>query len=206
VAAEEDGTVQLYQASLSTREQRELARAERIIVRGLRSFLEVGAALIKIRDKRLYRQQYETFEDYVWRRWELSRPRAYELCAASEVVEDLSAVADIRLLPENERQARPLTRLKEPSQWRRAWQAAVKVAAAESAPRDRTRHGGSSSAVGRQGPHRTGVGRRGTLRLRVAGQNPVGYPATALSVRLSVGRDLWERRFLGELAEAQAVL
>jgi hypothetical protein len=44
----------------------------------------------------------------VWRRWELSRPRAYELCAASDVVAGLSAIADIRTLPENQAQARPL--------------------------------------------------------------------------------------------------
>jgi hypothetical protein len=91
-------------------------------------------ALKAIRDKRLYRQQYDTFEEYCVRRWELSRPRAYELCAASEVMADLSAIADIGPLPENEAQARPLTRLKAPAQWRRAWQTAVNLAAAEERP------------------------------------------------------------------------
>jgi hypothetical protein len=100
----------------------------------LKSFLEVGLALKGIRDKKLYRQHYDTFEEYCIRRWELSRPRAYELCAASEVVEDLSAIADIPLLPENEAQTRPLTRLKDPAQWRRAWHTAVKLAAAEKRP------------------------------------------------------------------------
>ena len=129
-----NGSIQLYRASLTTREQSLFARAERTIAKGLKSFLEVGMALKEIRDKRLYRQQYDTFEEYCARRWELSRPRAHELCAASEVVTDLSAVADIRLLPENERQTRPLTRLKDPAQWRRAWQSAVKLAAAEKRP------------------------------------------------------------------------
>ena len=91
-------------------------------------------ALKEIRDRRLYRQQYDTFEEYCFQRWDVSRPRAYELCAASEVVADLSAIADIRVLPENEAQARPLTRLKDPAQWRRAWEAAVKLAAAEERP------------------------------------------------------------------------
>ena len=127
--AHDNGSIQLYQASLTTREQREFARAERTIARGLRSFLTVGAALLAIRDNRLYRQDYDTFEEYCIRRWELSRPRAYELCAASDIVVDLSAMADIRLLPENERQTRPLTRLKDPAQWRRAWNAAVTMAA-----------------------------------------------------------------------------
>jgi hypothetical protein len=33
----------------------------------LKSFLEAGLALKEIRDKRLYRQDYRTFEDYVSR-------------------------------------------------------------------------------------------------------------------------------------------
>lgn len=91
-------------------------------------------ALKEIRDRRLYRQHYDTFEEYCIQRWDVSRPRAYELCAASEVVANLSAIADIRLLPENEAQARPLTRLKDPAQWRRAWHTAVKLAAAQKRP------------------------------------------------------------------------
>ena len=136
MAANENHAVQLYQtlSPLTTRERRDFERAERTIARGLKSFMEVGMALKEIRDRRLYRQQYDTFEEYCVRRWDVSRPRAYELCAASEVVADLSAIADIQLLPENEAQARPLTRLKDPAQWRRAWQTAVKLAAAEKRP------------------------------------------------------------------------
>jgi hypothetical protein len=113
---------------------RDFERAERTIAKGLKSFLEVGLALKDIRDKRLYRQLYRTFEEYCARRWDFSRPRAYELCAASEVVADLSANADIKLLPENEAQARPLTRLKEPEQRRRAWRTAITLAAAQERP------------------------------------------------------------------------
>jgi len=125
--------LQLYKTSavLSTRELRQFERAERTIAKGLKSFLEVGMALKEIRDSRLYRQLYATFEEYCVSRWELSRPRAYELCAASEVVSDLSAIADIRLLPENEAQARPLTRLKALKHRKRAWLLALKTAKAE---------------------------------------------------------------------------
>ena len=56
--AHDNASIQLYQASLTTREQRDFARAERTIARGLKSFLEVGLALKEIRDKRLYRQRY----------------------------------------------------------------------------------------------------------------------------------------------------
>jgi|GEM_PF-1417061 len=119
---------------LSAREHRALQRAEGTIAKGMRAFVAVGLALMEIRDRRLYREHYGTFEEYCFRRWEISRPRGYELCAAAEVVEDLSAIADIRLLPENEAQTRPLTRLKDPAQWRRAWSMAVKAAAAEGRP------------------------------------------------------------------------
>jgi hypothetical protein len=134
VAANENRSVQLYRASLTTREQREFGRAERTIAKGLKSFLEVGMALKEIRDKRLYRQQYDTFEEYVAQRWEMSRPRAYQLCAASEVMADLSTIVDIGLLPESEAQTRPLTRLKDPAHWRLAWHTAVTLAAAEERP------------------------------------------------------------------------
>ena len=127
--APDNGSIQIFRASLTTREQRELGRAERTIARGLKSFLAVGMALKEIRDKRLYRQHFDTFEEYVAKRWELSRTRAYELCAASEVVADLSAIADIRFLPENEAQARPLSRLKLPDQRERAWNVALERAA-----------------------------------------------------------------------------
>jgi hypothetical protein len=73
VAAHDNGSLQRCQASLTTQEQREFAHAERTIARGLKSFLAVGMALKEIRDKRLYRQHYDTFEEYVWRRWELRR-------------------------------------------------------------------------------------------------------------------------------------
>lgn len=121
-------------AALSSVEQRVFDRAERTIARGLRSFLEVGMALKEIRDRRLYRQLYSTFEEYCARRWDFSRPRAYELVAASEVVADLSAIADTEVLPENEAQARPLTRLKDAAARRRAWHTAVTMAAAEERP------------------------------------------------------------------------
>ena len=61
--AHDHGSIQLYRTSLTTREQREFARAERTIARGLKSFLAVGMALKEIRDNRLCRQQYDSFEE-----------------------------------------------------------------------------------------------------------------------------------------------
>lgn len=61
--AHDHGSIQLHQAALTTREQREFARAESTIARGLKSFLAVGLALKETRDQRLYRQQYDSFEE-----------------------------------------------------------------------------------------------------------------------------------------------
>lgn len=63
-----------------------------------------------------------------------SRPRAYQLCAASEVMADLSTNVDNRLLPESEAQARPLTLLKGTNHRKRAWEMAMRLAAAEGRP------------------------------------------------------------------------
>lgn len=61
-----------------------LDRHEETIRRGLTTFVEVGNALAAIRDGRLYRLEFETFEAYVAERWGWTRDRAYKLIAASE--------------------------------------------------------------------------------------------------------------------------
>ncbi len=47
---------------LSTGERAVLIRAEATIERGLTSFIAVGEALSEVRDSRLYREEYGTFE------------------------------------------------------------------------------------------------------------------------------------------------
>ena len=116
-------------APLSESERGEFTRLDHIVKRGMHGFLAVGNALKEIRDHRLCREKYKTFEQYVARQHDLSRPRAYELIGASEVVQqlsgsDLSANGRQKVLPVNVRQARPLLRL-EDGQRAEVW-AAVK--------------------------------------------------------------------------------
>ena len=102
----------------------ELQRCESVIETGFQTFVEVGSALLKIRDDRLYRSSHGTFENYCSERWELSRPRAYQLIEAAKVVGNLSTIVD---KPSLESQARPLATLpaeKQPI----AWKAAVESA------------------------------------------------------------------------------
>ncbi len=49
---------------LSTDEQTQLTTHETTINAGLQTFHEVGNALLAIREARLYRQDFATFEDY----------------------------------------------------------------------------------------------------------------------------------------------
>ena len=103
---------------LTTTEQTELVENESVIERGLKTFHEVGNALLSIRDKRLYRQAFKTFEEYCDKRWQISRPRAFQLMEAARVADNLSTIVDI--LPANESQTRPLTQL-EPEAQRVVW-------------------------------------------------------------------------------------
>ncbi len=95
-------------SALTIHENQKLNALENTIARGLKYYIEVGAALLAIRDERLYRAQYGTFEDYCEARWNMSRRHAYRLIEANEVVE---AVRPIGHIPANEAQARELATL-----------------------------------------------------------------------------------------------
>jgi hypothetical protein len=110
---------------LSADEQIELEECEAIIERGLQTFYEVGAALLRVRELRLYRIEHSSFEAYCAERWGISRPRAYQFIEAAEVRSNLSTIVDT--LPMTESQARPLARL-EPDQQREVWQQALQRA------------------------------------------------------------------------------
>lgn len=94
-----------------------LQALESVIERGKQTFIEVGKALLEIRDSRLYLENHTTFEDYCRARWGWSRPRAYQLIEAAA----MSTVVDIQ----NERQARELAPLRdEPEKAKQVWEQA----------------------------------------------------------------------------------
>ena len=49
-----------------------------------------GLALMEIRDGRLYRAEFGTFEEYCNQRWGWERAHAYRLIDAAQVVENVS--------------------------------------------------------------------------------------------------------------------
>lgn len=161
---------------LTKDESNALAVAETVIARGLRTFNEVGQALLAVRDGQLYRADFPTFEAYCSQRWQISRPRAYELMAAATVV---SAIADKGLpLPSNEGQARELARVPE-AQRAEVWRETI----------ERTE--GKPTAAAIRETHAPAL-IPGTGNQTSAGQNPTELPGQQdlADVFLSVVDDL----------------
>jgi hypothetical protein len=104
-----------------------LSECEAIIERGMKTFVDVGNALLEIRENKLYREAFGTFEDYCRERWGMAQGTAYRMIYASEVVRNLRSSPIGELLPTTESQARPLASL-EPAQQVEAWQRAVETA------------------------------------------------------------------------------
>jgi len=112
---------------LNDGEKQELTTLEFAIEKNLRFFFEVGIALMRIRDRRLYRAEYATFEEYCRKKWDMGRAHACRLIDSAGVMKALSPMGDkgpsgeplgaangqcgIPLLPQNERQVRPLLQL-----------------------------------------------------------------------------------------------
>ncbi|MGC1214122.1 MAG: DUF4326 domain-containing protein [Micromonospora sp.] len=96
-----------------------LADCEQRIERGLKTFVEVGTSLATIRDNRLYRAEFGTFEDYCQDRWGFDRTRAQNFITAARTVLEISNTG--LPAPERESQARELARVPEPERadiWR----------------------------------------------------------------------------------------
>lgn len=119
--------LELFDApELTVSECDRLTALESTIERGLQTFVDVGTALLEIRDSRLYRQTFGTFEEYCRDRWGFTRMHASRLIAAAEVVGNVTDRLQIQA-PANIEQTRPLAGLPVDLQ-REAWQRAVDTA------------------------------------------------------------------------------
>jgi hypothetical protein len=104
---------------------RRLAQLEAVIKTYRQDFYSVGKALKEIRDGRHYQKlSFRSFESYVRIRWDMGRSHAYRLIEAFCVIDNLSPIGE--LLPKNEAQVRPLTKLDAFSQ-RRLWRDFLKT-------------------------------------------------------------------------------
>jgi hypothetical protein len=91
--------------ALTVAEKTQLEQSEAVIASGLVTFADVGRDLLKIRDGRLYKVGFSTFEAYCKARWDMGKAHAYRLIEAANVVSSLSPMGD---KPTNERQVRAL--------------------------------------------------------------------------------------------------
>lgn len=105
---------------LSNKEQGDLTSLESKIDSGLGTFIDVGQALMAIRDRLLYRETADTFEDYVRDRFDMSRRRAYQQIDAAAVG---GVVCNLLHIPPPAREShvRPLVRLKDEQLQKTAW-------------------------------------------------------------------------------------
>src|SRR4030042_6085647 len=108
---------------LSTTERVRLEQYEKIIERGKQTFIEVGSALMSIRESRLYRATHATFEDYCRERWGWSQRNVNYQIKAAEIAAHLGTAVP---KPEAEKHVRPLAGL-EPKDQAEAWGEAVKT-------------------------------------------------------------------------------
>lgn len=98
-------------APLSKVERARFQKLDKAVQSGIGAFVVVGMALKEIRDSKLYRDHYRTFEEYVQERHDISRRRGYELIDAAETVHHLEVCANCAQTPANEGQCRALADL-----------------------------------------------------------------------------------------------
>lgn len=96
-------------STLSETDRLEFEQHEQTINTGLDAYWKVGAALLAIRDKRLYREHYSSYAEYCQKRWGFTDSRARQLAAAAEIHEEVKSATNVTL--DNEAQARAVNAL-----------------------------------------------------------------------------------------------
>jgi len=98
---------------LTAPERSDFRRLEKVVEDGMQTFLEVGQALKEIRDAKLYREKWTTFEGYVEDRWEFQKRHAYRLIEAFETKQVVDEKCPIGHKINNEAQLRELAKVPE---------------------------------------------------------------------------------------------
>ena len=91
---------------LTSAERAELSELESCIQRGMSSFIEVGNALLRIRERELFRATHATFTEYVEERWGMGGRSARRTISSAQVAQRLAILTDVKV--ENVSQARVL--------------------------------------------------------------------------------------------------
>ena len=122
-----EGLIQTKE-TLTAVERTEWIEKRDTVRRGKAVFYEVGQALLVIREKRLYREEYFTWDDFCDAELGRSRRYADNMIESAQAVKNLGAIApEFSTIPTTESQARELVGL-QPQQQCEVWQAAVETA------------------------------------------------------------------------------
>jgi len=113
--------------SLTTVEKDRLAELESLIQTGFTTFVEVGSALLEIRNFRLYRSTHTSFDAYLCEKWDMTRQRASQLIQAAGIAQELSTMVDTSSLI-SERQAREFANIRDPVERQEVYQESLLTA------------------------------------------------------------------------------
>lgn len=94
---------------LSDDERSQLERDESDIANGIAGLVPMAKALANVRDRKLYRENYPTFEAYCKGRWGMSRAWGNNHAHAATIIAFLSPFVDSDELPVRESQTRALS-------------------------------------------------------------------------------------------------
>jgi len=92
-------------------ESRRLIELEKIIEAGRQTFVDVGTALAEIRDSRIYKTAYASFDEYCAKKWNLTRQHAYRLIECAPIakcnpqVTSLNQARELAKVPKEQRKA-----------------------------------------------------------------------------------------------------
>jgi len=107
-------------------EKADFERLDMVVKNGLKGFIEVGAALMKIRDQKLWRAgNFKNWEDYCQNVEDFSRTHAHRLIEASRCVTEMQNLSNFAIKPKSESQVRPLFKLKNIEDRWHVWNAIV---------------------------------------------------------------------------------
>jgi hypothetical protein len=100
-----------------------LLTQEEILGDEFKNSINVGLALLEIRDRRLYRMDYLTFDEYYQKKWHFEKRRVYFLTATAEVYRSITTATNLPI-PGCAFEMRPLLGLTR-DQVRLAWEQAA---------------------------------------------------------------------------------
>jgi hypothetical protein len=98
-------------SSMTASEKSEFRLCEQVISRHKQALIETADALRTIRDKRLYRDEFKTFENYCQERWGFNKDRASQLITAKVVLDSLPKEVITKVSIQNERQIRAISQI-----------------------------------------------------------------------------------------------